>query len=218
LNPGSRPRLIYVGPNRRSAPEERIVTHALCPAAGKRGKPVPLVTLRSLVLPEHAAVVEGREWFFCSLPDCEVVYFTHDGQTLEKNALKVRVGLKEKEAPRPACYCFGHSVESIREEIEKRGRSTVVASIRDKVEAGECSCEVLNPKGTCCLGDVNNVVKEALASNEAPRAEGTEPLAAAERAIEGGCRATAGGAGGEREVCRLQEPVVAGHGHAGRRE
>ena len=34
------------------------MTHALCPAAGKRGKPVPLVTLRSLVLPEHAAVVE----------------------------------------------------------------------------------------------------------------------------------------------------------------
>ena len=56
------------------------MTHALCPAAGKRGKPVPLVTLRSLVLPEHAAVVEGREWFFCSLPDCEVVYFTRIDQ------------------------------------------------------------------------------------------------------------------------------------------
>ncbi len=218
LNPGSRPRLIYVGPNRRSAPEERNVTHALCPAAGKRGKPVPLVTLRSLVLPEHAAVVEGREWFFCSLPDCEVVYFTPDGQTLEKNALKVRVGLKEREAPRPVCYCFGHTVESIREEIEKTSRSTVVASIREKVEAGECSCEVLNPKGTCCLGDVNKVVKEVLASNGVPRAEGTEPLAAAERAIEGSCRATARGAGGEREVCRLQEPVVAGHSNAGRRE
>jgi len=158
------------------------VTNALYLAGGKRGKPVPLVTLRSLVLLEHAAVVEDREWFFCSLPDCEVVYFTHDGQTLEKNALKIRVGLKERGAPRPVCYCFGHTVESIREEIEKTGRTTVVASIRKKVEAGECSCEVLNPKGTCCLGDVNKVVKEALASNGAPQPEGTQLPASAQSA------------------------------------
>src|SRR5258708_1602666 len=52
------------------------MTNALCPVARKRGKPVPLVTLRSLLLPEHAAVIEGRAWFFCSRPDCEVVYFT----------------------------------------------------------------------------------------------------------------------------------------------
>ena len=186
------------------------MTHALCPAAAKRGKPVPLVTLRSLVLPEHAAVVEGREWFFCSLPDCEVVYFIPDGQTLEKNALKVRVGLKEREAPRPICYCFGHTVESIREEIEKTDRSTVGASIREKVEAGECRCEVLNPKGTCCLGDVNKVVKEALASSGDPRAEATEPLAAAERANESSCRPGAAWAGGEREACRFPEPLPAG--------
>jgi len=187
------------------------VTHALCPAAGKRGKPVPQVTPRSLVLPEHAAVVEGREWFFCSLPDCEVVYFTHDGQTLEKNALKVRVGLKERAAPRPVCYCFGHTVESIREEIEMTGRSTVVASIRKQVEAGECSCEVLNPKGTCCLGDVNNVVKEALASIGVPLAEATQPLAAAERANEVGCRPVDAGTGA-REACRFPEPLPAGQG------
>ncbi len=185
------------------------MTHALCLAAGKRGKPVPLVTLRSLVLPEHAAVVEGREWFFCCLPDCEVVYFTHDGQTLEKNALRVRVGLKERVAPLSVCYCFGHTVESIREEIEKTGRSTVGASIREKVEAGVCSCEVLNPKGACCLGDVNEVAKEAIASIGVPRAEAAQPLAAAERANEGGCRPVDAGAGGEREACRFPEPLPA---------
>ena len=186
------------------------MANALCPVCGRSGKPVPLVTLRSLVLPEHAAVVEGREWFFCSLPDCEVVYFTHDGQTLEKNALNVRVGLKEREAPQPVCYCFGHTVESIREEIEKTGRSTVGASIREKVEAGVCSCEVLNPKGACCLGDVNEVAKEAIASIGVPKAEAAQPLAAAERANEGGCRPVDAGAGGEREACRFPEPLPAG--------
>lgn len=186
------------------------MANALCPVAGKRGKRVPLVTLRSLVRPEHVAVVEGREWFFCNLPDCEVVYFTRDGPMLEKSALKVRVGLKEKEAPRPVCYCFGHTVESIRQEVEKTGRSTVVASIRKKVAAGECSCEVLNPKGTCCLGDVNKAVKETLASFGVPRPEGAQPIAAAESANEGCCRPTARAAPGERKACRLSEGLPAG--------
>src|SRR5260221_4507674 len=170
---------------------------APCHVAGERGKPVPLVTLRNLLLPEHAAVVEGREWFCCGLPDCEVVYFTSKGQTLEKNALRVRVGPKEKEARRPICYCFDHSVESIQHEIEKTGRSTVVASIRRKLEAGECGCEVLNPKGTCCLGDVHHVVKEALASIGAPRSEGIPRLAAAEDGNESGCRPAACRASGK---------------------
>jgi len=195
------------------------MANTLCPAAGKRGKPVPLVTLRSLVLPEHAAVVEGREWFFCSLPDCEVVYFTPDGQTLEKNALKVRVGLKEREAPRPVCYCFGHTVESIREEIEKMGRSTVVASIKENVEAGACSCEVLNPKGTCCLGDVNEVVKEALASNGAPRPEETQQPASAQSASHACRRSAISETSGQREARRLSESVPAGQGiDSGREE
>lgn len=143
--------------------------NGVCPVGGSRGKPVPLVTLRSLVRPEHSAIVEGREWFFCDLPDCDVVYFTRDGRTLEKEALKVRVGLKEKDAPRPVCYCFGHSVESLREEIGRTGRCTAAASIKEKIEAGECRCEILNPKGTCCLGDINKVVKEAVASLGVPR-------------------------------------------------
>jgi Zinc binding domain len=138
------------------------MTNALCPVAGKCDKPVPLLTLRSLLLPEDAAIVEGRDWFFCDQPDCDVVYFARDGATFSKAALKVRVGLKEKESPRTLCYCFGHTVESIRQEIERTSRSTVAASIKEKVSAGQCRCEILNPKGTCCLGDVNRVVKDAL--------------------------------------------------------
>lgn len=138
--------------------------NALCPVAGNPGKRVPLVTVRSLVGDTGAFEAEGREWFFCDLSDCDVVYFARDGTTILKHALRVRVGVKEQEAPRPVCYCFGHTVESIRQEIERTGRSTVAASIKDRIEAGECHCEVLNPKGTCCLGDVNRAVKEALAA------------------------------------------------------
>jgi hypothetical protein len=186
------------------------MTSAFCPVAGKAGKPVPLVTPRNLVLPEHAANVEGREWFFCDQPDCDIVYFTRDGRTLDKNALKVRVGLKDKEAPRPVCYCFGHTVESIVEEIVRTGRSTVPPSIKKRVEANECSCEVLNPKGTCCLGDVNRVVKKALASVGVPRPEETQPSAATRSSRDHCCKPAAHGPQGEPRGCRPPEPALDG--------
>lgn len=137
---------------------------ALCPVAGKPGRRVTDVTLRSLVRNERRSEIERGEWFYCDLPDCDVVYFAADGRTLHKDAIKVRVGAKEKSPPRTVCYCFGHTVESIHDEIERTGQSTVAASITAKVKAGECRCERLNPKGSCCLGDVSKAVKGAFAA------------------------------------------------------
>lgn len=188
------------------------MTKALCPVDAKTGKPVPVVTLRSLVLPEHAAVIEARDWLLCDRPDCGVVYFTREGMTIDKGALKVRVGIKEKGPHRTICYCFGHTVESILAEVVRTGRSTVAASIRGKVEAAECSCQFLNPKGTCCLGDVNEAVNQAFASTGVPRPEGTPSLPQCETANEDCCRPVVRGARGEREACRLSAPVPVGQG------
>ncbi|MBI4576114.1 MAG: cation transporter [Planctomycetes bacterium] len=124
---------------------------------------MPDVTLRSLVRDDRLGEIEGGEWFYCDLRDCEVVYFAADGRMLHRDAMKVRVGAKEQNPPRTVCYCFGHTVEGIRDEIERTGQSTVVASITAKVQAGECRCETLNPKGSCCLGDVHRAVREAFA-------------------------------------------------------
>ena len=57
----------------------------------------------------------------------------------------------------PVCYCFGYTEKSIRDEIEQTGASTATASITAEVKAGRCACEVRNPKGSCCLGDVARV-------------------------------------------------------------
>lgn len=133
---------------------------ALCPVSKVPGRPVPLATVRNLVRPDHESVADENQWFFCDQPDCDVVYFDASGKTITKDSLNIRVGVKERESPRTVCYCFNHTVESIRDEIETAGQSTVVASIAARVNAGECRCELLNPKGVCCLGDVNRVVKD----------------------------------------------------------
>lgn len=141
----------------------------LCPVAGAPGRRVSSATLRSLVREERAGEIDGRDWFYCDLPDCEVVYFAADGTTIPKGDLKVRVGAKEAAAPRPVCYCFGHSAESIRDEIVRTGQSTVAASVTARVKAGECHCETMNPKGTCCLADIHKTVREVFVDMGAER-------------------------------------------------
>lgn len=133
----------------------------LCPKTKTPGKKVKTVTVESLAREEARSTAQGREWSFCPEPDCDVVYFAADGATLLKGDVTVRVGAKETESPRPVCYCFGHTKESIRDEVLRAGESTVVESVTAKVKAGECSCETMNPKGSCCLGDLRKAVKEA---------------------------------------------------------
>jgi len=103
----------------------------------------------------------GRQWHYCGVGDCTVVYFDADGRTIDKTELTVRVGEKEADAPHTVCYCFGHTREDIEAEVGRTGATEIPASIKAKVQAGECSCEVMNPKGTCCLGDVGQAVKRA---------------------------------------------------------
>ncbi|MBI4569200.1 MAG: cation transporter [Planctomycetes bacterium] len=160
---------------------------ALCPVAGLPGKRVSGVTVRNLVRTDRIEEVEGGEWFYCDLPDCDVVYFAADGRTLPKDALRVRVGAKENASPQTVCYCFGHTAESIREEIDRTGRSTVVASITAKIKAGECACETMNPKGACCLGDVNKAVKGSFASLDGERIGPAPACAAGDPALPHDC-------------------------------
>lgn len=135
-------------------------TGAACPACGTEGKAVKALTLRSLLQPHLRPEVREEAYRFCANPACALVYYSADGaQTFARADLTVRVGVKEKDAPRPLCYCFGHSAESIREEWARTGKSTVLESIKSEVKAGTCHCEVSNPAGSCCLGDIAKEVK-----------------------------------------------------------
>jgi hypothetical protein len=145
--------------------EARCVIHAPpaavdhCRRCGSKGRPVSRKTMQSLLLPEAVVRLEDGPYHFDASPDCDVVYFSNQTDSyFDKNALAVRVGIKEKEPPVPICYCFGHTADSAREEIVRTGRSTVAQRITQEIRAGRCACEVKNPSGSCCLGEVNRVV------------------------------------------------------------
>jgi len=92
----------------------------------------------------------GRAYRFCAEPDCDVVYFDRDtGSVFGKRDLEVRVGLKESSDPIPICYCFDLTVADLRMGID------VAGMIGAEVRAGHCACEVKNPQGSCCLGNVS---------------------------------------------------------------
>ena len=136
------------------------MTQEVCLECGGHGQAVERMTLKALLRPDALARLDAGGYRFCPTPRCPVVYFGEGAASVyHKPDLKVRVGRKETDSPIPLCYCFGHTVGSVREEIAATGHSTVVAVITAHIQAGRCGCDVNNPSGHCCLGEVNKAVK-----------------------------------------------------------
>ncbi len=135
----------------------------VCPANGSRSKRVDTLTVKSLVR-KLPLGMPNTQYYFCDSPDCEVVYFALDAQApiFRREGLVVRVGAKVTTDPIPMCYCFGFTRQDIWDEIWRTGKSTVVERITAEVEADHCACEVRNPSGKCCLGDVTRAAKDGL--------------------------------------------------------
>ncbi len=141
-----------------------------CPECGALGKLVARLTLGALLKPERRPAIptQQEEFCFCSTPTCEVVYFLPGRVLFRKGDLSVRVGLKEPDdATAPVCYCFDWTPQRIQAEVKATGASTAIDSIKAQVKAGNCYCEVTNPQGACCLGNVSRVVNEVLGKRSA---------------------------------------------------
>ena len=138
-------------------PDQPIPT---CPVTGYKGKRIDTITVKAM-LGVSLTALRDVDYFFCADSDCPVVYFSEDKtQTFTTADIRERVFQKERGADDVfVCYCFRHTSGDIREEFTATGDSTVPDRISAGIKAGQCSCDVRNPQGTCCLGNVNLVVK-----------------------------------------------------------
>jgi hypothetical protein len=91
---------------------------------------------------------------------------------LRKADVRVRVGLKETEDPVPVCYCFGFTEKMIFDEVRATGKSTVPQRITTEIKASHCACEIRNPQGSCCLGNVTAAIKRAMERTAAKLTQG----------------------------------------------
>lgn len=120
---------------------------------------VDVQTVKALLTEQALARLETTSYRFCADARCDVVYFGGTGSHFGTADLRVPVWQKLPSGSRPVCYCFGESEASIPAEIELTGRSLAVDRIREHIRAERCACDVRNPRGTCCLGDVIAAVK-----------------------------------------------------------
>jgi hypothetical protein len=132
-----------------------------CPNCDEPGRPVGVLTLKHMMRPKFLEVVNKPGFLFCGTAACPLVYFHPDGETLDKSDLRVRVGLKETLDPIPVCYCFGFTERMLLEEIRANGHSTIPERIAAEIRAEHCACEVRNPQGSCCLGNVKAAERRA---------------------------------------------------------
>ena len=130
-----------------------------CPECGKIGKPVQGQTVKSL-LSVSLRQVQGVKYLFCRTQICPVVYFSNNGeQTFTVGQVRERVYQKEPEAQDVfICYCFYHTVGELHAAYPK-DRIAIVDNINAGINAGQCACDLRNPQGSCCLGNVRSMIK-----------------------------------------------------------
>lgn len=131
---------------------------AACPVNGTLGKPVKTITLKALLTPQALATLEPHESYrFCPAPDCPTVYYS-SSRTYSTADLNVPVLHKDPGADVPVCFCFSHTRRTLGEAVLQGAAPQVLQSIRAHLQAGRCGCEVRNPQGSCCLGNVTRVL------------------------------------------------------------
>ena len=133
--------------------------HARCPRTGTIAPTVDLLTVKALLIETALRRLRPGPHRFCPEPTCDVVYFDEVGNVFTKIDVRVSVWQKEAAGEGTVCYCFGENEADIRTEIERSGTSHAVRRVRDHIDAGRCACEVRNPRGVCCLGDVTQAVE-----------------------------------------------------------
>ena len=110
---------------------------------------------------------------FCPTHACPVVYFSFEDR-FDREDLAVPVFQKEPAGERTVCYCLGIREHEIGRELAETGRSTAGERITTLVKAGRCACEVKNPQGTCCLGNVATLTTAVMCALARRRALGTD--------------------------------------------
>lgn len=136
---------------------------AACPNCGEQARKAQHKTLENLLKRESRARLSNDAHYYCDNPECPVVYFSiGTGAQFMTGDLAVRVNAKDPGDDVPVCYCFDWTRGRIKQQIAATGQSSAAQEITREIRAGNCRCEINNPKGDCCLGDVNRFVKVVL--------------------------------------------------------
>lgn len=132
-----------------------------CPGCGNQGRAVAIETVRALVRISLRSL-EPASYRFCATPGCFTVYYS-DGNGQPILIEQVREVVYQKAADQEQvliCYCFQHSVGTLRRG-DTAQRAAILADITAGTRQGQCACDLRNPQGSCCLGNVRHLIQVA---------------------------------------------------------
>ncbi|MDI9260339.1 putative iron-sulfur cluster-binding metallochaperone [Alicyclobacillus sendaiensis] len=133
----------------------------VCPTCHAPARRVALRTVKAML--KGAALRRLQpdgDFYFCASADCEVVYFA-SGQTFLVADVRERVFQKDAGSDAPVCYCFDWTRESLVAALLRGARPD--EDIEEQVRERRCACDIRNPQGACCLGNVKAVLANARA-------------------------------------------------------
>ena len=127
-----------------------------CPHCYSLGKKVDILTVKALVKEGEIINLQAKsDYYYCPDENCNVVYFNNTAtpSIFLKNSIKTKIGIKQ-DSNGYICYCFGFIARDL---LENPSHEKI---IREQVKIKNCACEVKNIHGSCCLGDVQKVLKK----------------------------------------------------------
>ncbi len=132
-----------------------------CPKCGQKGKLVQGQTVKAL-LSSSLRQLQDTDYYFCPTQSCDVVYFSSDSKAvITTSQLRERVYQKEPtQGDVSVCYCFKYTVSDIRNATQEV-RDSIVNDIDAGIQANQCACDLRNPQGSCCLGNVRRLMKQS---------------------------------------------------------
>lgn len=133
-----------------------------CQSCGEIGRVVARQTVAHHVKCEKLNQVKSDEYKFCSSPKCPTVYYSESGESFAVDDVRELVAQKTCGDNRPLCYCFGFTESFARQEIIQNGECSVPVQVARFIKEKLCACEIRNPAGACCLGEINRTVKRLL--------------------------------------------------------
>ncbi len=139
--------------------ERKSHAEGLCPECNKKGKPIEGQTIKSMLTISLRELID-TDYLFCRTETCPVIYFSSDGaQNFTQSQVRERVYQKEPDSKDVnVCYCFGHTVGKIID-LSPEKQDAIVNDINAGIKAGQCACDLRNPQGSCCLGNVRGIIK-----------------------------------------------------------
>jgi len=118
-----------------------------CPVNGKTCLPVEPKTISHHLKHPWNWQATKQGYYFCSDPECDVVYFSQDGSMIKTPELRTTVGVKKMNPESLICYCYGVTLD------DAKSNPAIKAFVKQKTKANECACDSRNPSGRCCLKD-----------------------------------------------------------------